>query len=203
MLARDICSGLEYLHTRNVVHRDLKPENILVSNVHYSTTINEIEKFWEDRPVIAKLTDFGESRSQFIQTSSRLHTRTNNVKRGSPIYMAPELHLKTKGSLSLNELKAVDIWALGMVLYVLVNPNLKYPFKHEMDELRSKGISSELVSHVLKRGKLPNHHPKYKKEREGSWMLVVSAFKAASKFVSSSRPCIKEVCLILEKGSDK
>jgi serine/threonine protein kinase len=27
----DICSGLKYLHDRDVLHRDLKPENILVS----------------------------------------------------------------------------------------------------------------------------------------------------------------------------
>jgi serine/threonine protein kinase len=29
--AKDIASGLEYLHNRDIVHRDLKPENILVS----------------------------------------------------------------------------------------------------------------------------------------------------------------------------
>ena len=31
MYIRDLCSGIDYLHRRNVVHRDIKPENLLVS----------------------------------------------------------------------------------------------------------------------------------------------------------------------------
>ena len=28
---RDLCSGLDYLHQREIVHRDIKPENLMVS----------------------------------------------------------------------------------------------------------------------------------------------------------------------------
>ena len=201
-LARDICSGLEYLHSQNVVHRDLKPENILVSNLHYAQNM-DIEEHWLKKPVVAKLTDFGESRSELIQTNSRIHTRTVNVKRGSPIFMAPELHISTSDSLTMDELKAVDVWALGMVFYLLVNPNLKHPFQTEMDELRERGISSSLVWHIMKKGKAPEHHLKYKGERETNWKSVVDAFTASSRFESDKRPSATQIARLLQNPLSK
>ncbi|XP_028417368.1 serine/threonine-protein kinase STY46-like [Dendronephthya gigantea] len=35
--AKDIASGLDFLHKRNIAHRDLKPSNVLVSNLHYTS----------------------------------------------------------------------------------------------------------------------------------------------------------------------
>ena len=78
-----------FLHTNDVVHRDLKPANVLVSNTHY--TEDTIRKFWDTKPIIAKLTDFGESRSKLIQTSTLLHSKTFNINRGTPVFMAPEI----------------------------------------------------------------------------------------------------------------
>eukprot|EP01012_Entosiphon_sulcatum_P040767 TRINITY_DN54486_c0_g1_i1.p1 TRINITY_DN54486_c0_g1~~TRINITY_DN54486_c0_g1_i1.p1 ORF type:complete len:1608 (-),score=162.52 TRINITY_DN54486_c0_g1_i1:17-4840(-) len=64
---RDVATGLQYLHSHDIVHRDIKPANILVSSSG-----------------CAKLSDFGTSRI----TRSSLST-TKPV--GSPLYMAPEL----------------------------------------------------------------------------------------------------------------
>ena len=92
-IAQDICSGIMYLHDRDIAHRDLKPANILVSNSHYSGLDSEVEQrnVFDTEPIICKVTDFGESRSRATQTATICHTATRNVQRGSPAYMAPEI----------------------------------------------------------------------------------------------------------------
>src|SRR3954447_6591780 len=60
-----ILSGIEHLHSRNVVHRDLKPDNILLQNN------------------FPRITDFGISR---IISAGSMST----VAMGSPFYMSPE-----------------------------------------------------------------------------------------------------------------
>ena len=49
---------------------------------------------YQSRPVACKLTDFGESRSLLIQTQTVLASKTNNVTRGTVVYMAPDILLK-------------------------------------------------------------------------------------------------------------
>ena len=59
-------------------HRDLKPPNILVSNQHYCQLSDhvEIETISSKMPIVCKLTDFGESRSQDIHTNTVLSSKT-------------------------------------------------------------------------------------------------------------------------------
>ncbi|CAH9109814.1 unnamed protein product [Cuscuta europaea] len=82
--ARQILSGLAYLHARNTVHRDIKGANILV-----------------DPNGEIKLADFGMAK-HITSYSSMLSFK------GSPYWMAPEVVMNTNGY-SL----AVDIWSLG------------------------------------------------------------------------------------------
>ena len=58
--------GLKYLHSQRIAHRDLKPANVLVINSHYSSlAMEDMGTVFQDRPIICKLTDYGESRLQF------------------------------------------------------------------------------------------------------------------------------------------
>ena len=137
MIANDIIDGLSSLHGREIVHRDLKPSNILVSNTHYSNVSKEEARLqWHTGhvPIIAKLTDFGESRSDIIQTKSLVTSKVEELNRGSPAYMAPEILLADKRpqNASLDDLKAVDIWAFGMVMFMLCNPSSEYPYYNEI-----------------------------------------------------------------------
>ncbi|XP_014248205.1 SNF-related serine/threonine-protein kinase isoform X2 [Cimex lectularius] len=87
-----IVRAISYCHRLHVVHRDLKPENVV---------------FFEKDGVV-KLTDFGFSNKfcpgQKLETSC-----------GSLAYSAPEILLGDS-----YDAPAVDVWSLGVILYMLV-----------------------------------------------------------------------------------
>lgn len=79
-------------HERNIVHRDIKPENILLV----------------DKNLSVKLADFG--LAKIIGEESFTTTLC-----GTPSYVAPEI-LKTSNNRRYT--RAVDVWSLGVVLYI-------------------------------------------------------------------------------------
>ncbi|XP_003724832.1 serine/threonine-protein kinase SIK2 [Strongylocentrotus purpuratus] len=86
-----IIAAVEYCHKRHVVHRDLKAENLLL-----------------DGNMNIKIADFGFS--NFFVPGEHLATWC-----GSPPYAAPEVFEGQK-----YDGPQLDIWSLGVVLYVLV-----------------------------------------------------------------------------------
>ncbi|KAJ3341846.1 hypothetical protein HDU93_003967 [Gonapodya sp. JEL0774] len=91
-------SGIAHLHSKKIVHRDVKPENLLMSSA--------------DADAIVKVADFG--------LSNMLQDDLLSTWCGSPAYMAPELVKSQKYD------EKVDMWSLGVVLYVLLSGC--YPF---------------------------------------------------------------------------
>ncbi|XP_040044707.2 SNF-related serine/threonine-protein kinase [Gasterosteus aculeatus] len=87
-----IVHAISYCHGLHVVHRDLKPENVV---------------FFEKQGVV-KLTDFGFSNR--FQPGKALSTSC-----GSLAYSAPEILLGDE-----YDAPAVDIWSLGVILFMLV-----------------------------------------------------------------------------------
>ncbi|NP_001314873.1 serine/threonine-protein kinase SIK2a isoform 1 [Danio rerio] len=86
-----ILSAVEYCHQRNIVHRDLKAENLLL-----------------DTHMNMKIADFGFG--NFFRPGEPLTTWC-----GSPPYAAPEVFEGQQ-----YEGPQLDIWSMGVVLYVLV-----------------------------------------------------------------------------------
>ncbi|XP_065666666.1 serine/threonine-protein kinase DCLK2 [Hydra vulgaris] len=139
LFTRDLCSGLSYLHRRDIVHRDIKPENLMVM---VSPTGKQI----------LKIADFGLA----MKVEHPIYTIC-----GTPTYVAPEI-LSEKGY-GLQ----VDIWAAGVIIYIMLCgfPPFRSESKKqtELFDLIEKGefefptpywsdvseISKDLISKVL------------------------------------------------------
>lgn len=106
---REVLQAIEYLHARGIVHRDVKPENILCVN-----------RAW---PLRVKLTDFG--LSKFVGCAEDGTERVMRSQCGTTYYLAPEI------ANNLAYSKPVDLWACGVVLYVMLAG--KFPFYGDSD----------------------------------------------------------------------
>ncbi len=93
---KQLVSAVQHCHSNNFAHRDIKPENILL------TSDNNV-----------KLIDFGLS-----ALYEGKHTDLTTVL-GTSSYVAPEI---LNGSYDLK----VDVWACGVILYLLLSRCLPY-----------------------------------------------------------------------------
>ncbi|KAJ4268251.1 serine/threonine protein kinase [Fusarium torreyae] len=119
--------GIKYLHERNIVHRDIKPENILMV----------------DKNLHVKLADFG--LAKIIGEESFTTTLC-----GTPSYVAPEILADSK---QRKYTKAVDVWSLGVVLYICL-----CGFPPFSDELYSRDFPFTL-SQQIKSGRFDYPSP--------------------------------------------
>ena len=192
-LAKDILTGLAVLHNKGITHRDLKPDNVLITNLHYEDyPEREVQHWWMTKPVVAKLTDFGESRSKVIQTRSLMQTSTTNLNRGSPVYMAPEALLGNGGSANLHDLQMMDIWSLGMTMFHLLNPNIRYPYSIEIEN-QTLLRPVDALKQYIRNNQLPLHSQKYSSLHNECWKPVKTAYSSCVKYQVDLRPTAEQL----------
>ncbi len=119
-IARQLCAGLAAAHQRGIVHRDLKPANVML-----------------DGSGRVRIMDFG------LAAAGRIE----DVRAGTPAYMAPEQLLGREVT------QRSDIFALGLVIYELFTGRRAYTATSigdlvNLHESRSLAPPSEVVSAI-------------------------------------------------------
>ncbi|CAJ1431067.1 unnamed protein product [Effrenium voratum] len=163
--------GLQHVHQKEIIHRDLKAMNI----------------FLKDTWRTCKLGDFG------ISTALKSGKSASGCV-GTPAYMAPELLWNQRYA------SAVDMWAIGVVLYELMA--LRLPFagsnvlslvyqiafnSHEDEPLRNAGYSMaliELVARLL--DKDPSRRPSAAELLSEASLWDAFSFEAAVTLATAS-----------------
>merc|ERR1719253_1772232 len=109
--AKETCYNLleacAYIHSKGIMHRDLKPENILL--------ISKVSN------VDVKISDFG--LAKISRDYPRRLPRSHSIC-GSDFYLAPEVIKQEEYG------REIDIWAVGVITYVLLSGAL--PFFHQV-----------------------------------------------------------------------
>jgi calcium-dependent protein kinase len=113
-IAYQVTRALAHMHFRGIIHRDIKPENI----VFVSPTSDHV-----------KVIDFG--LSVYDEPS-----KSDSAAVGTPSYIAPELLVRHP---KIDTTGASDIWALGVVTYMLLFEK-KAPFVGESQNEVLKNI---------------------------------------------------------------
>uniref|UniRef100_A0A7R9UAS2 Calmodulin n=1 Tax=Pinguiococcus pyrenoidosus TaxID=172671 RepID=A0A7R9UAS2_9STRA len=122
--ARQILSGLCYLHGMGIIHRDVKPANVLV-----------------DRDGRIRLADFGSAKrirkvvadadeAEEAATKKAVKGKDHDLScHGTPYYMAPEVILQVEEATA-----KCDIWSFGCTIMYMFSGS--HPWKEEFPDAR-------------------------------------------------------------------
>ena len=101
-IIRQTLVALSYCHATKLAHRDLKPQNLLIES--------------KEGKMFIKLIDFG--LSKFFDKSTIFKEAL-----GTPLFMAPEILKQQPYNYK------VDIWSLGIMLFMMLTGKLPFPTK--------------------------------------------------------------------------
>ncbi|XP_061523025.1 serine/threonine-protein kinase H1-like [Phycodurus eques] len=115
---RMVLAGVGYLHSLGITHRDLKPENLLYYHpgVDSRLLVTDFGLATFGGAVASAISESAQS-ADVTGTSSTWSLRTTC---GTPEYMAPEVVLRKHYSC------AVDMWAVGVIAYILLSGSMPF-----------------------------------------------------------------------------
>ncbi|KAI7964359.1 hypothetical protein MJO29_004786 [Puccinia striiformis f. sp. tritici] len=161
-----IVDGVAFLHDRNIVHRDLKDENVIL-----------------DPNGNPQLIDFGSA--AYVREGSKFVTFSGTLDFAAPEVLKGDPH----GG------KEIDIWALGVILFVLITGEC--PFWNPEEAAKGIGEGSrartKLEEHTEKKKQISHDH-NIKKIDEDENQSVLDLLKHCLNLDPTLRPSIEQIC---------
>ena len=174
IIIHKMAAAVYYMHSFGVAHRDLKPENVLMTSEEDESDI--------------RILDFG--LSKILGPYEKC-----NEPYGTLTYCAPEIIVDEPYS------KAVDLWSLGIMTYLMVSGKLPFNSEYENEIARKvvydepdytrnpiwKNISSECKDFIKKLlNKDQNKRMTIKEALEHKWINMFDENKLTEKRKSNS-----------------
>lgn len=120
VLIQNLLQAAAFIHSKGIMHRDLKPENILLASKVSNTDI--------------KISDFG--LAKISKDFPRRLPRSHSIC-GSDFYLAPEVIKQEEYG------REIDIWALGVISYVILSGSLPF-FNNVLHKLYRQIVERDL-----------------------------------------------------------
>lgn len=139
----DVCRGLQYLHSINIVHRDLKSKNVLLTSAPPLCQAKLCD-FGMARMRLESATMTGGFNSNSTCTNPSLCVCTGNV--GTVHWTAPEVMASQRYQFP------ADVYSLGMVLYEMATGQIPFQALIPVAVMMAVAINRqqpELPSNVL------------------------------------------------------
>ena len=132
-ILQSLASAVDYSHRQGIIHRDLKPGNVLL--------FQDPHPSYPDFPYTPKITDFG-----LAKLLDDRDTKTATLQlQGTPQYMAPEQLIQGKRIST----PAIDIYALGVLLYRLLVGRTPFQFESIEEAVRKIEFQRPIPPHVI------------------------------------------------------
>lgn len=150
-IGEDILSCLETCEENNIIHRDIKPANL-----------------FRNEKGVYKLGDFGIAKDVSASVGSLSYKGTEN-------YMAPEVYMGKRYN------STIDIYALGIVLYKLLNRN-RLPF------MSQEKLTSASIEKAFQKRNTGEPLPKPVQASDDLYEVIqmMSAFKPEDRFQTAT-----------------
>ncbi|XP_075231687.1 serine/threonine-protein kinase/endoribonuclease IRE1-like [Lycorma delicatula] len=189
-------SGLEHLHSLNIVHRDIKPHNVLLSVPSSAGKVR------------AMISDFGLCKK--LQIGRASFSRRSGIT-GTDGWIAPEMVLGNGRTMC-----AVDIFSLGCVFYY-VKCGGKHPFgdplrrqanilsgDYKLTSLKEKALWYNLIKNMISSEPLERPPATVIKYHPVFWdKLTVLSFLQDVSDRMEKEDCSSAALITLETGGDK
>eukprot|EP01113_Clastostelium_recurvatum_P008933 TRINITY_DN1425_c0_g1_i2.p1 TRINITY_DN1425_c0_g1~~TRINITY_DN1425_c0_g1_i2.p1 ORF type:complete len:3048 (-),score=746.58 TRINITY_DN1425_c0_g1_i2:25-9168(-) len=142
-LARDIASGMCYLHEQEIMHRDLKSPNILLhlSKPSQSPELGSLDdsakgeqgEQAEETRLVAKVCDFG--------LSGLTSAMTGRVV-ANPVWLAPEI-IRGDAHIAKGDLPKGDVYSFGVILWELASRGDFFAEEKFMSSLEERVLAGD------------------------------------------------------------